>query len=79
MTAREFAKWEELAKIDIDLQRNRVQEAKVNLDQGYNKLMAEMEREYNKLKVDYKYQLLLLQKEEVRHKYAQEDAENGFD
>jgi len=71
--------WARQAEIDLRIQETRVREAQINLDQGYKKLLAEMEKEYAKLKFELEREKLKLEEARECLKHRKEDAERPFD
>lgn len=67
------------AEIDVKVQESRVREARVACEQGYKKLQAELEKEYDKLKREVERAELGLEWEKSRLELAQADLQRGFE
>ena len=65
-------------ELDVRVQETKVRDAKIQLDEGYKKLMADFEREYALLKNNYERELLRLERERAYVELAKEELSRGF-
>lgn len=61
------------------MQETKVRDAKVQLDEGYNKLKADFEREYAILKSNYEREVLRLDRERACVDFAKDELARGFE
>lgn len=67
-----------LAEIDVEMQKARVREAKVALEEGHKRLLAEFEKEYSKLKAEYQRACLVLTRERSYVERFRTELTEGF-
>ena len=66
-------------ELDVRVQETKVRDAKIELDEGYNKLKADFEKEYSKLKNSYEREVLRLDREKAYVEFAKDELARGFD
>ena len=66
-------------ELDVRVQETKVHDARVQLDEGYKRLMAEFEREYVLLKNNYERELLRLDRERAYVTFAKDELARGFE
>lgn len=67
------------AELAIRGHKTRVSDAKRNMEEGYRRLMSELEEKYGKLKSDYERELIELEEYEAKLQYAKEKVSKNFD